>query len=124
VASRCVNPEQRPLVEALYTEDAELGESRVVERDVKWYLHITAHFEVSETVCSDSDDVTPIGVDIGEAAPATVCHGNDCDSPTAPRLRNDKTKIVRQLCERYLTAMRRLHRREADVLGDTYGDEI
>ncbi len=88
-----------------------------------WNGLITAQFEVSETVCSDLDDVTPVGVDIGEAALATVCHRNDCDSPVAPRLRNDEAKIVRELCKRYLTAMRRLHRGEADVLGD-YDDGI
>lgn len=119
-----VNPEQRPLVEALYAGDAEPGEFRLIERDGDWYLHVTVHFDVSDTVSSESDDVTPVGVDIGEAALATVCHRDDCGSPTAPRLWNDEAKMVRELRERYFTAIRRLQRREADVLTDTYGDEI
>ena len=119
-----INPEQRPLVEALYAGDVEPGEFRLIERDGDWYLHVTAHFDVADTVCSESDDVTPVGVDIGEAALATVCHRGDCGSPTAPRLWNDEAKAVRELRERYFTAMRRLQRREADVLTDRYGDEI
>ena len=119
-----VNPKQRPLVEALYAGDAEPGEFRLIERDGDWYLHVTVHFDVAYTVCSESDDVTPVGVDIGEAALATVCHRDDCGSPTAPRLWNDEAKMVRELRERYFTAMRRLQCREADVLADRYGDEI
>ncbi len=119
-----VNPEQRPLVEALYAGDAKPGEFRLVEEDDDWYLHITVHFDVADSVCSESDDVTPVGVDIGEAALATVCHREDCGSPTAPRLWTEEAKTVRELRERYFTAMRRLQRREADVLTDRYGDEI
>ena len=119
-----INPEQRPLVEALYAGDVEPGEFRLIERDGDWYLHVTAHFDVADTVCSESDDVTPVGVDIGEAALATVCHRGDCGSPTAPRLWNDEAKTVRELRERYFTAMRRLQCREADALADRYGDEM
>ena len=119
-----INPEQRPLVEALYAGDAEPGEFRLIERDGDWYLHVTVHFDVVDSVSSESDDVTPVGVDIGEAALATVCHRDDCGSPTAPRLWNNEAKMVRELRERYFTAMRRLQRRGADVLADRYGDEI
>lgn len=42
----------------------------------------------------------PVGGDSGEAAPATVCHRDEYDSPTAPRLWNDETKTVRELRER------------------------
>ena len=119
-----INPEQRPLVEALYAGDAEPGEFRLIERDDNWYLHATVYFDVADTVCSESDDVTPVGVDIGEAALATVCHRDDCGSPTAPKLWNDEAKKVRELRERYFTAMRRLQRRESDVLADRYGDDI
>ena len=112
------------MVEALYAGDAEPGEFRLIERDGDWYLHVTVYFDVADTVCSESDDVTPVGVDIGEAALATVCHRDDCGSPTAPRLWNDEAKAVRELRERYFTAMRRLQRREADVLADRYGNEI
>jgi hypothetical protein len=43
-----INPEQRPLVEALYAGDAELGEFRLVEEDDGWSLHITVHFDVAD----------------------------------------------------------------------------
>ncbi len=134
-----VNPDQRPLVEALYAGDTEPGEFRLIERDGDWYLHVTVHFGVKDAVCSESDEVTPVGVnrlgvkprgtrpappvDIGEAALATVCHRDDCGSPTAPRIWNDEAKMVRELRERYFTSMRRLQCREADVLADRYGDE-
>jgi len=78
---------------------------------------------VSETSCSEAD-LTPVGVDIGEAALATVCHRDECGSPTAPRLWNDEAKTVRELRERYFTVMRRLQSRDAEVLVDEYGDEI
>jgi len=120
-----INPEQRPLIEALYAGDASPGEFRLIERNGEWYLHITVHFDVTEsdTTCSELD-ITPVGVDIGEAALATVCHRDERGSPTAPTLWNTEAKQVRELRERYFTAMRRLQRRDAEVLTETYGGEI
>jgi transposase, IS605 OrfB family, central region len=119
-----INPDQRPLIEALSAGDAEPGEFRLLERDGAWYLHITVEFEVADADCSESDEITPVGVDIGEAALATVCHRDESGSPTAPTIWNDEAKTVRALRETYFTATRRLQKRGSEVLAETYGDEI
>ncbi|WP_433633939.1 hypothetical protein [Halomicrococcus sp. NG-SE-24] len=103
-----------------------LGEanSRLFERDGDWYLHITAHREIEQETCPESDDVTPVGVDIGKAALTTVCHRDERDSPAPPELWTDEATTVRQLRERYFSAKRRLQRREAEKLDETYGETL
>ncbi|SEO53387.1 hypothetical protein SAMN05216388_10141, partial [Halorientalis persicus] len=78
------NPEQRPWLEALHAGDAEMGECRLLERDGKWYLHVTATRDLEKRSASDPTDRTPVGVDIGDAALATVCHRDERGTPTAP----------------------------------------
>jgi putative transposase len=119
-----INPEQRDWFEALYAGDAEVGEFRLFERDDDWYLHITAHRDFEKRTCPESDEVTPVGVDIGEADLATVCHRDERDSPATPELWNEEAKTVRQLREQYFSATRRLQRREAERLDEEYGSEI
>ena len=80
------NPEQRGWLEALNAGDAEMGESRLFEREGTWFLHATATRDVEETSEVSAEERTPIGVDIGEASLVTVCHRDDHSSPTAPEL--------------------------------------
>lgn len=66
------NPDQRDWLEALNAGDAEVGESRLFQRDGAWYLHVTATRNVEDRSKASVDERTPIGVDIGEAALVTV----------------------------------------------------
>ena len=136
------NPEQRAWLEAVYADDAEMGESRLFERDGTWYLHVTATRDVEdrseasadERTPGDSDDPpepclagldrTPIGVDIGEASLVTVCHRDDSGSPTRPELWADDGKTVRRLRKTYFTAERRLQKRGSERISESYGDAL
>jgi len=117
-----INPEQRDWIEAVYSDDAELGEVRMFPRGGGWYLHLTAHREVEETEVSES--CTPIGVDIGETALATVCHLDERGSPTAPKIFSREGSKVRQLREEYFTTSKRLQERGSEKLLEERGDEI
>ncbi|TSD13537.1 transposase [Haloglomus irregulare] len=116
------NPEQRPWLEALHAGDAEMGECRLLERDGKWYLHVTATRDVEAR--SVSTDRTPVGVDIGDAALATVCHRDERGTPTAPDIYSDDASQVRHLRKTYFTATRRLQRRDSERIAETYGDSL
>nr|WP_267164326.1 transposase [Halovenus salina] len=134
------NPDQREWLEALYADDAELGESRLFERDGTWYLHVTATRDVedqseasadertpadsSAEPCLASLDRTPIGVDIGEASLVTVCHRDKSGSPARPRLWADDGKAVRRLRKTYFTATRRLQKRGSERIAESYGDVL
>ena len=109
------NPEQRDWLEAVSAGDAEMGESRLFERDGAWYLHVTATRDVEERSEASADERTAIGVDIGEASLVTVCHRDDHGSPTAPELWADEGKTVRRLRKTYFTATRRFKNAEATV---------
>ncbi|MDY6776364.1 MAG: transposase [Halobacteria archaeon] len=133
-----INPEQRDWIEALHNDGAELGEVRMFPRGDEWHLHLTAHREVEETDVSEVrqssidynrnqrflESCTPIGVDIGETALATVCHLDECGSPTAPKIFSDEGSKVRQLREEYFTTSRRLQERGSEKLLEERGDEI
>ncbi|MWV39018.1 transposase [Natrialba sp. INN-245] len=134
------NPEQRDWLEALYADDAEMGESRLFERDGTWYLHITVTRDVedqseasadertppdeSDEPCLAGLDRTPIGVDIGEASLVTVCHRDGSGSPVRPRLWADDGKAVRRLRKTYFTAKRRLQKRGSERIAESYGDSL
>jgi len=134
------NPDQRGWLEAMYADDAEMGESRLFERDGAWYLHVTAtrDVEVRSEVSADERtppdesgepclaglDRTPIGVDIGEASLVTVCHRDDSGSPVRPELWADEGKTVRRLRKTYFTATRRLQQRGSERLVESYGDAL
>ena len=118
------NPEQRDWLEAVYADDAEMGDSRLFERDGTWYLHITATRDVEDQSAASADERTPIGVDIGEASLVTVCHRDDSDSPVRPRLWADDGKAVRRLRKTYFTAKRRLQQRGSERLAASYGDAL
>ncbi|MFB6234949.1 MAG: RNA-guided endonuclease TnpB family protein [Halopenitus sp.] len=117
------NPEQRQWLEALHAGDAEMGECRLLERDGTWYLHVTATREVETPSVSDTE-WTPVGVDIGDAALATVCHRGERGTPTAPDIYSDEASQVRQLRKTYFTATRRLQRRGSECLVEEYGDSL
>ncbi|WIV68848.1 RNA-guided endonuclease InsQ/TnpB family protein [Natrialbaceae archaeon AArc-T1-2] len=134
------NPEQREWLEALYADDAEMGESRLFERDGTWYLHVTATRDVEDQSEASADertqpdesgepclaglDRTPIGVDIGEASLVTVCHRDESGSPVRPRLWADDGKTVRRLRKTYFTAKRRLQKRGSERIAESYGDAL
>ncbi len=134
------NPEQRDWLEALYADDAEMGESRLFERDGTWYLHITVTRDVEDKSESSADertppddsgepclaglDRTPIGVDIGEASLVTVCHRDESGSPVRPELWADDGKTVRRLGKTYFTAKRRLQQRGSERIAESYGDSL
>ena len=134
------NPEQREWLEAVYADDAEMGESRLFERDGTWYLHVTATRDVEDQSAASADertppdesgepclaglDRTPIGVDIGEASLVTVCHRDGSGSPVRPRLWADDGKAVRRLRKTYFTAKRRLQKRGSERIADSFGDAL
>jgi transposase len=90
-------PDQGDWLQALYAGEAEMGESRLVERDGTWYLHVTATRDVKNCSGASTDERTPIGVDIGEASLVTVCHRDDQGVPTHPELWAEEGKTVRRL---------------------------
>ncbi|QDX40805.1 RNA-guided endonuclease TnpB family protein [Salarchaeum sp. JOR-1] len=118
------NPEQREWLEALYADDAEMGESRLFERDGTWYLHITVTRDVEDESEASADEQTPIGVDIGEASLVTVCHRDESGSPVRPELWADDGKAVRRLRKTYFTATRRLQKRGSERIAESYGDSL
>jgi len=150
-----INPEQRDWIEAVYNDDAELGEVRMFLRGDEWCIHLTAHREVEETEVSEVrqssidynrnrrflESCTPIGVDIGETALATVCHLDERgfkrtegsrthrestvhETPTAPKIFSREGSKVRQLREEYFTTSKRLQGRGSEKLLEGRGDEI
>ncbi|MBX0297112.1 RNA-guided endonuclease TnpB family protein [Haloarcula nitratireducens] len=118
------SPEQRDWLEALYAGDAEMGESRLFEREGTWFLHVTATREVAEQSEVSANERTPIGVDIGEASLVTVCHRDERGSPVRPELWADEGKTVRRLRKTYFTTTRRLQKRGSDRLAESFGDDL
>lgn len=134
------NPDQRDWLEAVYAGDVEMGESRLLERDGTWYLHITATRDVEEQSATSANertppdssgepclvglDRTPIGVDIGEASLVTVCHRDESGSPVRPKLWANDGKTVRRLRKTYFTAKRRLQRRGSERTTESYGESL
>ncbi|OSO97633.1 transposase [Halorubrum ezzemoulense DSM 17463] len=118
------NPDQRDWLEALNAGDAEMGKSRLFERDGTWYLHVTATRDVEDKSEASADKRTPIGVDIGEASLVTVCHRDGSGSPVRPRLWADDGKSVRRLRKTYFTATRRLQKRGSERIADSFGDAL
>jgi putative transposase len=118
------NPDQRNWLEALNAGDAEMGESRLFERDGTWYLQVSVTRNVEEQSEASVDERTPIGVDIGEASLVTVCHRDEAGSPTRPELWADEGRTVRRLRKTYFTATRRLQERGSERLAESYGDDL
>jgi IS605 OrfB family transposase len=117
-------PDQREWLEAVSADDAEMGESRLFERDGTWYLHVTVTRDVAGQSGASVSKRTPIGVDIGEASLVTVCHRDESGSPVRPRLWADDGKDVRRLRKTYFTAKRRLQKRGSERIADSFGDAL
>jgi len=118
------NPEQRDWLEAVNAGDAEMGESRLFEREGTWFLHVTATREIKKRSGVSAEKRTAIGVDTGEASLVTVCHRDDHGSPTAPELWADEGKTVRQLRKTYFTATKRLQTRGSERIAESFGDDL
>ena len=118
------NPDQRDWLEAVYADDAEMGESRLFERDGTWYLHVTATRDVEDQSKASADERTPIGVDIGEASLVAVTHRDESGSPVRPKLWTDDGKTVRRLRKTYFTAKRRLQQRGSERIVESYGEDL
>ncbi len=119
------NPQQHPWLEALHSGDAEMGECRLLERDSEWYLHVAVTRDV-EVQSVSLEKRTPVGVDLGDAALATVCHRAERGrgSPTAPNIYSDEASEVRHLRKTYFTATRRLQRRGSKRIAEEVGDSL
>ncbi len=115
---------KRDWLDALYHGDAEMGECQLIERDGEWYVHMPVTRGVEQSRSASASEPTPIGVDIGEAALATVCHRDERGTPTTPTIWSDESREVRRLRKTYFTATRRLQQREAARLDEEYGDEL
>ena len=115
-----INPKQRSWIEAIYSGETEMGESRLIHSDGEWYLHITVHTDTTDYLLADPENRTPIGVDVGDAALATVCHRDEYGTPTSPLIFNDEASRVRDLRKTYFTAVRRLQRRGSERLSTEY----
>ena len=118
-----INPDQRPLLEAAFAGDAEMGQSLLLERDGNWYLQIS----VTQTVAprsASATERTPVGVDIGAAALATVCHRDERGTPATPNIFSDEGSEVRNLRKTYFTATRRLHQRGSDRIAADYAKQL
>jgi len=121
-----VNPEQLPWLEALHAGDAEMGECRLIDRGGEWYFHLTTTRAIASESESESASAerTPVGVDLGDAALATVCYRDERGTPTAPNVFSEEGKTVRKLRKTYFTATRRLKRRGSERLAEEYGDKL
>ena len=118
------NPDQRDWLEAVYADDAEMGESRLSERDGTWRLHVTATRNMADYSGVFDNERTPIGVDIGEASLVTVCHRDGSRSPVRPELWADEGKTVRRLRKTYFTATQRLQQHGSERTAESYGDTL
>ena len=79
-----INPEQEDLWHDLVDGEASAGQLRLQRHRRNWVLHVTVEFPVEEPDHdADADDVTHIGLDIGESALITGCALKD-GSPTGP----------------------------------------
>jgi len=107
------NPDQREWLVALSTGGAEMGEGRLIERDGTWYLHLTVKRDVALSPSVSQPERTAVGVDIGEAALATVCHRDEYGTPTAPHCWTEAGAEVRRLRKKYCTAKKRLTKRDS-----------
>ena len=115
---------KRDWLEALYHGDAKMGECQLIEREGEWYFHMSVTREVGQSSSASASERTPIGVDIGEAALATVCHRDERGTPTTPNIWSDESREVRHLRKTYFTATHRHQQREAERLDEEYGEEL
>jgi len=105
-----INPDQADLWDDLLDDEADVGEFRLQRYRTSWELHVTVDYEVQEPDYEPTDDVTPVGFDIGEAHLLAGCaceHG----SPSDPLLVNGGR--ARHLRKEMFTTLTRLQERDA-----------
>jgi len=104
-----INPEQAELWHDLVDGEASAGQLRLQRHRRNWVLHVTVEFPVAEPDHdADGDDVTHIGLDIGESALITGCALKDgsptgpfvCDGSRAKHLRKEMHTTLKRLQER------------------------
>jgi putative transposase len=104
-----INPEQEGLWHDLVDGEASAGQIRLQRHRRNWVLHVTVEFAIQEPKYdADGDDVTHIGLDIGESALITGCALKDgsptgpfvCDGSQAKHLRKELQTTLKRLQER------------------------
>jgi putative transposase len=106
-----INPEQEGLWHDLVDGDASAGQLRLQQNRTSWTLHVTVEFSVEEPdYATDGDDVTHIGLDIGETALITGCALKD-GSPTGPFVCDGSR--AKHLHKEMHTTLKRLQERDA-----------
>ncbi|AZQ16053.1 zinc ribbon domain-containing protein [Halorubrum sp. PV6] len=115
-----LNPEQEEWWHSLIDDEDDsvwAGEIRLQLDGDRWVLHVTANYEVeSDHSCSyDSDDVTPVGFDVGESKLLVGCALRG-DTPVDPLFVDGGR--VRHLRQKQASAEDRLKPRYASKLLD------
>ncbi|MFB6360670.1 MAG: RNA-guided endonuclease TnpB family protein [Halobacteriales archaeon] len=106
-----INPEQADLWHDLVNGEASAGQLRLQRHRRNWVLHVTVEFTAEEPeYTTDGDDVTHIGLDIGESALITGCALKD-GSPTRPFVCDGSR--AKQLRKELHTTLKRLQERDA-----------
>mgnify|MGYP000342022070 FL=1 len=104
-----INPEQKYLWHDLIDGNASAGQLRLQRNRTSWTLYVTVEFPIEEPdYATDGDDVTHIGLDIGETALITGCALKDgsptgpfvCDGSRAKHLRKEMHTTLKRLQER------------------------
>jgi len=106
-----INPEQADLWHDLLDGMASAGQLRLQRHRRNWVLHVTVEFPIEEPDHdADGDDVTHIGLDIGESALITGCALKD-GSPTGPFVCDGSR--AKHLRKEMHTTLKRLQQRDA-----------
>jgi IS605 OrfB family transposase len=124
-----INPEQRELWHDLVTGDAEAGQLRLQRNRGSWEVQVTVEFGVP-SADYDTEDCTPVGLDIGETTLITGCalkrgfkrtggsrtrrKSSIYETPTRPRLWSDEGSRAKRLRKEMHTTLKRLQGRDAD----------
>jgi putative transposase len=104
-----INPEQEDLWHDLVDGEASAGQLRLQRHRSSWTFHVTVEFPVEDPEYdADGDDVTHVGLDIGESALITGCALKDgsptgpivCDGNRAKHLRKEMHTTLTRLQER------------------------
>jgi putative transposase len=105
-----INPAQEELWHDLLDETGDVGQFRLQRHRTTWELHVTVDYEVPESAYESTDDVTPVGFDIGEAHLLAGC-ACEQGTPTDPLLINGGR--ARHLRKEMFTTLKRLQECEA-----------
>ncbi|NLV08243.1 IS200/IS605 family element transposase accessory protein TnpB [Haloarcula rubripromontorii] len=105
-----INPAQEGLWHDLVHGDASAGQLRLQQHRTSWMLHVTVEFPVEEPDYEPTDDVTPVGFDIGESHLLAGC-ACEQETPTDPLLINGGR--ARHLRKEMFTTLKRLQERDA-----------